>query len=138
MDKSQKWLTLIDANNFSELFIEELGWNRPISEKLKIDFSLENYVLIPIASFKGIQVWSCEGVPNAKNQREIDKEISKISAERLIIFHDQFGQNWRWPMSREASGKGIVRLVNHEHRKGQQTLSLIQRLNLILISLDEP
>ena len=41
-------------------------------------------------------------------------------------------------MSREATGKGIVRLVSHEHLKGQKTLSLIQRLQLISISLTEP
>jgi hypothetical protein len=38
-------------------------------------------------------------------------------------------------MSKESSGKGIVRLVNHEHIKGNKTLSLLQRLKLIQISL---
>ena len=66
----------------------------------------------------------------------IDKSISKISAERLVIFHDAEHQNWRWPMSREASGKGIIRLVNHEHVLGQKTLSLLQRLKFIQISLN--
>jgi hypothetical protein len=69
-------------------------------------------------------------------QREIDKSISRISAERLLIFHDAINQNWRWPMSREASGKGIIRLVNHEHIRGQRTLSLIQRLKFVAVPLD--
>jgi hypothetical protein len=38
-------------------------------------------------------------------------------------------------MSRESSGKGIVRLVNHEHFKGQKTQSLLQRLSLIAIDI---
>ena len=40
-------------------------------------------------------------------------------------------------MSRESSGKGIIRLVNHEHIRGQRTLSLLQRLKFIAISLDD-
>jgi type I restriction-modification system DNA methylase subunit len=39
-------------------------------------------------------------------------------------------------MARESSGKGVIRLVNHEHIKGQKTLSLLQRLSLIEVPLD--
>ena len=133
-------LKLLDKDEFSEIFIEKLGWNRPTAQKLIINFGEEKFELIPVAQFKGIQVWSCKGVPNARIQREIDKEVSKISAERLTIFYNVSLQNWRWPMSREASGRGVVRLVNHEHIKGQNTLSLLQRLKLIEIEInrDEP
>ncbi len=133
-------LKLLDKDEFSEIFIEHLGWNRPTAQKLTINFGEEKFELIPIAQFKGIQVWSCKGVPNARIQREIDKEVSKISAERLTIFYNASLQNWRWPMSKEASGRGVVRLVNHEHIKGQNTLSLLQRLKLIEIEInrDEP
>lgn len=126
MDRTDKWLEFIDSNRFSDLFIEELGWDRPITEKMNFSFGSEKFELEPVASYKGIQVWTCASVPNAMIQREIDKSISRISAERLLIFHDAINQNWRWPMSREASGKGIIRLVNHEHIRGQRTLSLIQ------------
>ena len=136
MDSTDKWLELIDSKNFSDLFIEELGWDRPITEKMHFSFGSEKFDLEPVASYKGIQVWTCANVPNAMIQREIDKSISRISAERLLIFHDEINQNWRWPMSREASGKGIIRLVNHEHIRGQRTLSLIQRLKFVAIPLD--
>ena len=137
MDKTDVWLELIDANRFSHLFIEELGWDRPVTEKLNFNFGADKFVVEPVASYKGIQVWTCSSLPNAKIQREIDKSISRISAERLLIFHDNNHQNWRWPMSRESSGKGIIRLVNHEHIRGQRTLSLLQRLKFIAISLDD-
>jgi hypothetical protein len=137
MDKTDAWLELIDTHKFSHLFIEELGWDRPVTENMNFHFGSEKFVLEPVASYKGIQVWTCSSLPNAKIQREIDKNISKISAERLLIFHDDLHQNWRWPMSREASGKGIIRLVNHEHVKGQRTLSLLQRLKFIAIPLDQ-
>lgn len=130
-------LKLIDNEEFKQLFIDELGWNLPNASTLKLSFEGQEYALVPIAQFKGIQVWACNSVPNAKIQREIDKEISKISTERLVIFHDNINQNWRWPMARESSGKGIVRLINHEHIVGNQTESLVQRLNLLRISVNE-
>jgi hypothetical protein len=135
MDESQKWLALIDSNEFSSLFVEELGWDRPLSEKKQFVFDSAKFELTSVASYKGIQVWTCNQIPNARIQREIDKQVSKISAERLLIFYDDLEQNWRWPMSKESSGKGIVRLVNHEHIKGNKTVSLLQRLKLIQISL---
>lgn len=138
MAKADTWFDLIDTAQFQKLFIEELGWDNPISQPIKIPVGAENYEAIPVASYKGIQVWSCDGMPNSLGQREIDKEISKISAERLTIFYNSHFQNWRWPMSREASGKGVVRLINHEHIVGQATLSLMQRLQFVAISLSEP
>lgn len=133
MDNETKWLTLIDQDKFSELFIEELGWDRPISDKINLSFGAEKFEVLPVSSFKGIQVWACPTIPNARIQREIDKSLSAISAERLVIFYNSQKQEWRWPMSREASGKGVIRLVNHEHIKKQKTLSLLQRLRLITI-----
>ena len=138
MYDSNKWLSLLDRNLFKDLFIDELGWNQPTAQNLVLTLDGEKINLNPIASFKGIQVWGCNSVPNARIQREIDKEISKTSTERLVIYSDDARHIWRWPMSREATGKGIVRLVTHEHLIGQKTLSLLQRLQLISISLTEP
>ena len=135
MVSNTHWLSLIDNEKFSELFIEELGWNQPISSEQEFVIASQSFRLIPIASFKGIQVWSCSSIPSSKVQREIDKELSKISTERLTIFYDSISQNWRWPMSRESTGKGIIRLISHEHIKGNNTKSLLQRLQSIQIDL---
>jgi hypothetical protein len=107
-DVNDRWLRLIDADEFSKLFIEELGWDRPVSNSFEHTFSNEKYLVNPVANFKGIQVWECPSIPNARIQREIDKSASKFSAERLVIFHDEVQQNWRWPMARESSGKGVI------------------------------
>ena len=134
-----KWISLIDGKEFQKLFLEELGWDRPQkTEELNFEYLGENFAIHPVAGFKGIQVWSCEGVPNARIQREIDRIVSKVSAERLIIFYNNDKQSWRWPMSKESTGKGVVRLINHEHIVGQVTLSLLQRLQMVAISLDAP
>lgn len=137
MIEEKKILELIDSDRFSELFIDELGWNRPVAQQMEFSIGAERFNLIPVASYKGIQVWSCNQIPNLRIQRAIDKEIAKISAERLTIFHNKQLQNWRWPMSRESTGNGIVRLVNHDHIKGQRTLSLVQRLLAISIPMNQ-
>lgn len=137
MPDSTKWLRLLDQDLFTELFIEELGWNLPTAQSVTLVLNGVKVELAPLASYKGIQVWGCNSVPNARVQREIDKEISKTSTERLIIYYDHVRQIWRWPMSREATGKGTVRLISHEHIKGEHTLSLLQRLQQISISLTE-
>ena len=86
MIEEKKILELIDSDRFSELFIDELGWNRPVAQQIEFSIGAERFSLIPVASYKGIQVWSCNQIPNLRIQRAIDKEIAKISAERLTIF----------------------------------------------------
>jgi hypothetical protein len=66
MDESQKWLGLIDSNEFSSLFVEELGWDRPLSEKKQFVFDSAKFEITPVASYKGIQVWTCDQIPNAR------------------------------------------------------------------------
>ena len=73
MDKFKSWLKLLDTDSFSELFIEQLGWNQPSGDSFSIRFGEENFEISPVAGFKGIQVWVCKSLPNARIQREIDK-----------------------------------------------------------------
>ena len=137
-DSASSLVKLLDAEKFSELFIEELGWDRPISYEQHITAELLEFKLKPVASFKGIQVWLCNSVPATRVQREIDRQVSKLSMERLVIYTDGKSQHWRWPMAKESNGRGVVRLVDHEYKVGQNSLALTQRLELIRISLNSP
>jgi hypothetical protein len=128
---------LIDDGSFQELFLEHLGWNQHKSKVRSIRVDSDQFLLKPVASFKGIQVWACNSIPSARVQRQIDREVSKLSIERLVIFHDDKSQHWRWPMSNQAGGDGPVRLVNHEYQVGRVNTALIQRLGLIEIAIDQ-
>jgi hypothetical protein len=130
---------LIDAANFQELFLEHLGWNHNRAKVRRINADSEQFELTPVATYKGIQVWSCGSIPSPRVQRQIDREVSKFSIERLVIFHDDHSQHWRWPMSSQANGQGSTRLVDHEHLVGRSNTALLQRLSLIEIEPnDEP
>ena len=130
-------LPLVDKGRFRELFVEELGWSKPDQPPLAVTADGESYTLTQIAGFKGVRVWACAGVPGRRTQRLIDHEVRRVSNERLVIFHDATRQEWRWPQSSDAQGKGQPRLVTHEHTVGRDNPALAQRLSLVALGLKE-
>jgi hypothetical protein len=126
---------LIDAGSFQELFLEHLGWNQNRSKVRQVPVDSSQFQLDPIATYKGIQVWSCNSIPSPRVQRQIDREVSKFSIERLVIFYDEKSQHWRWPMAAQENGEGTTRLVDHEHIVGRSSTALLQRLGLIEVEI---
>jgi len=127
----------IDAGEFRNLFIEDLGWSKPDHPVVIRDVEGVKYHLTQIAGYKGVRVWSCPQVPDRRTQRLIDHEIKKVSNERLVIFHDAVHQEWRWPQSSDTLGQGQPRLVTHAHYVGKPNPALAQRLSMITLSLSE-
>ncbi len=133
-----KRLKLLNSGDFRQLFIEELGWNNPDVSAIDTEVENERFRLEPVANFKGIRVWKCDSLPNARVRRALDRHASQVSEERLIVFSDGRVQEWQWPMSNNTQGRGRSRLVAHQHRVGRTTEALLQRLKMIEVKLDEP
>lgn len=128
---------LLEKQNFTELLIEELGWDNPTSrQKIKIKMEDEELVfeVTPVATKKGMTIFHCPSFPTRKEMAEIDREISRRALERMIIFTESGSQMWRWPEPRKAGG---TRYVNHEFSNGNPSESLVQRLAAIAFSFDE-
>jgi hypothetical protein len=137
---TQRWITdYVDAGDFTGLFVEELGWQRPArsGRRVTVEAGDQTLELSEAATFRGVSVWACASVPSGKAQREVDRQLRKESAERIVIFHDAERQMWRWPQSRDAAGAGAARLVTHEHRVGRSNEALRQRLKFIELGIDE-
>ncbi len=137
---STEWITnYVDRANFTGLFVEELGWERvnQRSRTVSVEVSGETLVLTQAAGFRGISIWVCPLVPSGQGQRTVDRALRKESAERVIIFHDETRQVWRWPQARDTAGTGTPRLVAHEHIVGKQNEALRQRLQFIKIDIEE-
>ena len=86
---SRRWVTdYIDVGEFTNLFIEELGWQRPLrrNQNIQIHFENEIFTLTEVAQYKGVTIWECQEIPSNLIQRHIDKELRKESTERVIIF----------------------------------------------------
>ena len=136
-----KLIDLVNAGQWTDLFIEELGWTLPTLKPLVI--SLENeyeeydVTLTEVAQYKGVRVWVCDDLLDARTQRFVDREVSKHSTERLVIFADKFHQEWRWPQTSDDQGRGKTRLVSHLHAMGRENPALEQRLRLIEIRVTE-
>lgn len=136
-----KLIDLVNAGKWHELFIEELGWSKPSLNPVTITLpgpdDEYDAVCTEVAQYKGIRIWLCHDVLDARTQRYVDKEIKKHSAERLIIFAGQIEQEWRWPQSSDDQGRGKTRLVLHRHFVGRENEALEQRLAMIEIKITE-
>jgi len=137
---SAEWISeYVDKADFTGLFVEELGWDRPArgGRTTRVDVDGEMLVLSEAATFRGVSIWVCPVIPNGQGQRAVDKALRKESAERVVIFHDENRQVWRWPQARDADGAGTPRLIAHEHVVGRPNEALRQRLQFVELGMDE-
>ena len=136
-------INLVNKGQWRELFIEELGWNRPgVNDKVQISIAIEMlgphmYQFNEVAQYRGIRIFVCPELPDARTQRLLDRQIRRHSTERLIIFAGEHEQEWRWPRATDGQGQGKTRLVSHRHRVGSSSEALSQRLSMIQIGVDE-
>ncbi|GHD88977.1 class I SAM-dependent DNA methyltransferase [Kocuria marina] len=130
-------LDLVDRQEFTTLFVEELGWDRPdIHKTWTPPTAGEDYTLTQVASFSGLRVWHCLKLPSRSVQRSIDNELSKTNAERLVIFSDGTRQEWRWPRHRQLGGIN-AKLMVHPHTVGEPDHNLESRLKAIELDIDD-
>ena len=117
--------------DFADLF-NYLGWNHPATLQ---PFPCEGWAVAPVAVQRGVGVWQIDGWPPAAVRRRIDREVSRRTRERLLIFDDGLIQHWLWPEMR-LSGSGY-RLVEHQYHRGTLNEDLIQRLAGAAFSIEE-
>lgn len=131
---------LLREFNFKDLFIEELGWDR-YSKDFPIFVKDETFNLHATAQKRGVQIFVCEPdvnglIPEYSKRKQIEKEITKIAHEHLIIFqnHKKSMQIWQW-VSRKP-GEAIA-YREYRFESYQSFESLIQKLDTIAFRLDE-
>lgn len=130
---------LLQAFDFRNLFIEELGWD---TRKATIDVAWTDggARLESIAHKRGFVVWHCNApdnaFPDAAARRRIEREATKAAHEHLILFSNasKSRQIWQW-VRREAGSPLRVREI--EFGKGQTGELILQRLEPLFVSLDD-
>jgi hypothetical protein len=128
-----------ERGEYSELFIKDLHWSAP--DLAPIEFVADDgsrFVATNVSSYRGIRVWVCSQRPGSQLQAKIEREIAKTSTDRLVIFHDETDQVWRWPVRRVDGHATKTRLASHRHRTGSTTSKLGSRLDAIRLPLDAP
>lgn len=126
--------------DFSELFIEELGWDHH-SGSLDVQLDGLAYQLRAIAHKRGMAVYLCptppgQDMPDYATRRKIERQVTKSSHEHFIIYSDtdQTHQIWQW-VKREPGKPSACR--EHSYHRGHTGEALAQRLSNIAFTLEE-
>ena len=125
-------MQLVDVDNFDQLF-RKLGWSKPDAPR---EFEAHGAQLDKVATYRGMAVWVCYQLPTRPEQRLIDAELAKVSAERLVIFTDGGSQDWRWPRH-AILGSVNAKLMAHRHEIGTADPDLRDRLEAMKIGIDD-
>lgn len=129
--------THLKAFDFATLFIEELGWDRPASRHSEsVDVGGAQFALSPVAEKRGVRIFVCAAEPDRNTRQRIEREITKLAYEHLIIFTDpaKTKQIWQW-VAREKGKPAAFR--EHTWLAATAPDALIQKLDHIAFALSE-
>lgn len=131
---------LLQEFDFKSIFIDELGWDHCGN---RYDITVEDlpFTLSAVAEKRGVQIYQCAAgsdgkIPDFKIRQKINRNLTKLAHENLIIYADarKTIQIWQWV------SKGIGKLTayrEHTYHKGFADEALIQKLNGITFQIDE-
>jgi hypothetical protein len=130
-------LSLVEERLYQELFLHELNWSAPDSPPISYTADDgQTYTATNISSYKGLRVWVCDDKPGSKIEAELDRLIAKTTTDRLVIFHNDNEQVWRWPARRTTDNSTSTRLTSHRHRNGRANPNFAARLDVIRLPID--
>src|SRR5438874_32291 len=93
----------LKAADLTGLFIEELGWNHLRTRSHHIIVNGDVFVLAPVAEKGGFAIYMCcagpgERLPLYPIRRKIDRQLSKLAHEHIIIYLDEARKHhiWQW------------------------------------------
>jgi hypothetical protein len=130
----------LDAFDFRNLFVEELGWSRPLDrQKSSIEAGESKLERAQIAQLSGVVVFeltSQDGaIPDAKTRRSIHTEISKSYHENLLIFVDRERTQSLWYWVKREGGKAYP--SEHLYMRGQPIDLLLSKINAMVFDVSE-
>lgn len=125
---------------FEKLFIEELGWDRH-SSVFDVTIDGNNFTLRAVAQKRGVQIFECKmdggKIPDHNLRRKIERQVTKCAYEHLIIFTDSARTTQIWQWVARTPGQPTSYREHSYHPEHQSGDALIQKLNAIMIPLDE-
>ena len=124
--------------DFSKLFIEELGWDRPPTAGVTVPLDGATFVLNPIAHKRGMVVFLCEteSIPPHALRQKIDRQATTAAHEHLIVYVDSHHANQVWQWVRREPGRPRA-TRQHAFHRDQAGDSLIQKLEVLAFDLED-
>ncbi len=125
-----------EAHDYQSLFIHDLHWGAPNQKPITYtDDHGRTVTATNVSSYQGIRVWVCPERPGPKLEAQLDRVIAKTSTDRIVIFHSEADQAWRWPTRRNTASSTTTRLTSHRHRTGMVSSKLAERLDAIRLPM---
>lgn len=123
---------------YGELFRFDLNWGAPDHPPITLGTDDgEALTVTNVSSYKGLRVWECPSLPGSALEAKLEQLIAKTTTNRLVIFHEDDKEVWRWP-SRSSKGSGVTsRPARHEHRTGTSDPKFAAKLDAIRLPEDE-
>ena len=138
---SARFQRLLGEFNLKNLFIEVLGWDRPVLKPQTVAADGQNYTLTQLAHKRGVSVFRCSPdatgkIPPRPMLLKIEREAAKLAHEHLLVFADKNETMLTWLWVLRAPGQPTTTRT-HTWHKGQSGESLRQKLEQIVWSLEE-
>jgi hypothetical protein len=137
LNKSRQYLQDFD---FVSLFTEELGWtNPPSNEATEFEFEGKTFYRQGVAELAGVmilEITTADGeIPDAKVRANLQKEISKLYLENLLIFLDGDRKQSLWYWVKREGNKQYRR--DHLYVKGQSGDLFLSKLGALVVDLKD-
>lgn len=131
---------LLQKGDLSTLFIEEIGWDHA-SGATTISIGGRAFEFTTTAAKRGVVALECKvsdgkGMPTHPERRKLDREVTKLAHEHIIIYtdKDKSSQIWQW-VKREAGKPAANREIHFNNSQSGDLL--LQKLDSIAVSLEE-
>lgn len=125
-----------EQHQYQQLFIHDLNWSRPDQPPITIEYEDRTVTATNVSQYKGIRVWVVDEAPDSKLEAELDRVLAQASVDRILIFHDDTQQVWRWPVRRSSDNSTTTRLSRHRHRNGDTDPGFANKLDVIRLPFD--
>lgn len=125
-----------EQHQYQQLFIHDLNWSRPDQPPITIEYDDRHVTATNVSQYKGIRVWVVDEAPDSKLEAELDRVLAQASIDRILIFHDNTQQVWRWPVRRFNGNSTTTRLSRHRHRTGDTDPRFANKLDVIRLPFD--
>lgn len=131
---------------FTDLFIEELGWDEARTPPLDVQVDNQTYLLRPIAQKRGLialaglptfqKLATLSTLPPYALRRKIETQVARRYREHIIVFEDDAGEAQVWQWVRREPGQPL-QSREHAFYRGQSGEALIQKLETLRFSLEQ-
>lgn len=125
-----------EQRDYQTLFIQDLNWSRPDQPPVTVEHNGRHVTATNVSSHKGLRVWVVNEKPDSKLEAALDQHLARTSTDRILIFHDEHEQVWRWPVRRAVGSTTTTRLSRHRHRNGDTDPRFAEKLDVIRLPYD--